>query len=48
MGPAPSTAGRPGSNRLGTAGFVTGLLGLVLLRVPIVGLVLGLLGVVLG
>jgi hypothetical protein len=44
----PSRAGRLGSNGIGTAGFVTGLLGLVLFWVPIVGLVLGLLGVVLG
>jgi len=36
------------SNGLGTAGSVTGLLGLILFWVPFVGLVLSVLGVVLG
>ena len=47
----PATApagGRPGSNGIGVAGFVTGLIGLLLSWVPIAGIVLGALGVVLG
>ena len=36
------------SNGLGTAGFVTGLLGLILCWVPILGIILGLLGIILG
>jgi hypothetical protein len=37
----PARAGPSGSNGIGTTGFVTGLLGLVLFWVPIVGVVLG-------
>ena len=36
------------SNGLGTAGFVLGLLGLILCWVPVFGIILGLLGVILG
>jgi len=36
------------SNGIGTAGFVTGLLGLIFSWVPVVGLILGLLGIILG
>jgi hypothetical protein len=36
------------SNGLGTAGFVTGLLGLIFCWVPVFGIVLGILGVILG
>ena len=42
------TGGRPAANGVGIAGFVTGLLGLLLSWLPIFGIVLGLLGVVLG
>jgi hypothetical protein len=40
--------GRSGSNGMGVAGFVTGLLGLLLSWIPIAGIVLGALGIVLG
>ena len=36
------------SNGMGTAGFVTGLLGALLSWIPLAGIILGLLGVVLG
>ena len=48
----PATApagGRAGSNGIGVAGFVTGLLSLLLgWLIPLVGVVLGILGIVLG
>ncbi len=48
-GPGPYGYGQPApTNGLGVAGFVCGLLGLILFWVPIVGIVLGLLGIVLG
>ncbi|WP_448625862.1 hypothetical protein [Geodermatophilus sp. URMC 64] len=46
--PAGYYAPQAGTNGLGVAGFVTGLVGLVLFWLPWVGFVLGLLGVVLG
>jgi len=36
------------ANGLGVAGFVTGLLGLILFWVPVLGLILGALGIILG
>ena len=36
------------SNGIGTAGFVTGLLGLLFFWVPVIGVILALIGVVLG
>jgi hypothetical protein len=36
------------SNGLGTAGFVTGLLGLIFCWIPVLGIILGVLGVILG
>jgi hypothetical protein len=59
-GPPPAYGAPPGygypppvvvpqaSNGIGTAGFVCGLLGLILFWIPIVGLVLGVLGVIMG
>ena len=46
--PTPYVVAQAPSNGLGTAGFVTGLLGLIFFWVPGVGLVLGILGIVLG
>ena len=51
--PAPQPYGYPAApqapgNGLGVAGFVTGLVGLVLCWVPWFGMILGLVGVVLG
>lgn len=45
----PATPGGSSSNGMGVAGFVTGLLGLLLSwLIPIGGLVLGALGIILG
>jgi hypothetical protein len=43
-----AAGGRPGSSGIGVAGFVTGLVGLLLSWIPIAGLVLGAVGIVLG
>lgn len=46
--PAPVVIAQTPGNGLGTAGFVTGLLGLIFCWVPVFGLILGVLGIVLG
>ncbi len=46
--PTAPAGGRQGSTGMGVAGFVTGLLGLLLSWFPLAGIVLGALGVVLG
>ena len=47
--PGPTCAGQPApANGLGVAGFVTGLLGVLLFWIPFLGLVLAVCGVVLG
>ena len=46
--PTTPAGGRQSSNGMGVAGFVTGLLGLLLSWVPIAGIILGALGVILG
>jgi hypothetical protein len=46
--PAPVYVQQPPSNGVGVAGFVTGLLGLILCWFPVVGLILGVLGIILG
>ena len=47
--PSAPVTGQPGSNGMGVAGFVTGLLSFLGgWLVPLVGVVLGILGVVLG
>ena len=46
--PTAPAGGRQGSNGIGVAGFVTGLLGLLLSWFPLAGIILGALGVILG
>jgi hypothetical protein len=46
--PAPYQQQPPGTNGLGVAGFVCGLIGLIFCWVPFFGLVLGVLGVIMG